>query len=225
MTLEAWLLSAALAMAPPGNTAFSVTPVASCAGSSVCAGAKRSSFYGTWVKQETAAEGRARYELITRELAAESEAQAVKPWTPRSLGAMALGIAIIESGLREDVQVGRGWAKLASDDGGMGRGPGKEAGFPQLHPSIASRFLDPGKKLEDVLGLNPEAVRLAWRAQLRMLVHARQYCWAVAPKTDWAFATVSLYGTGTSCESINSGKTRRRVDAFRSILSRPATAS
>lgn len=222
MNLAAWLLAAAEAMAPPGQTSFSVTPAADCQGAATCEGAKRSSFYGTWVRQETAAEGRARYEIITRELAEEAEAQAVKPWTARSLAAMGLGVAIIESGLREDVQVGRGWAKKASDDGGMGRGPGMEASFPQIHPSVASAFLDPGEKLEDLLGRDPAAVRRAWRTQLRMLIHARAYCFATVPNVrEWDFATISLYGTGTSCGSVNGGKTRKRVNAFRSILARP----
>jgi hypothetical protein len=225
MKLAAWLLKAALMMAPPGQTSFSVAPVVECAGAAKCEGAKPSKFYGTWVRQETAEQGRARYEMITRELAAEAEAQAVKPWTPRSLSAMALGIAVLESGLREDVQVGRGWAKLASEDGGMGRGPGKEVSFPQIHPSVAARFLDPGEKLEDLLGTDPAAVRRAWRTQLRMLIHARKYCaYANVPGgLDWDFSTISLYGTGTSCGSINGGKTRKRVNAFRSIMGIPRT--
>jgi len=219
-----------LEMRPPGDTHFSVVPVPECDGAEVCEGARRSTFYRSWVRQETYEQGKQRY----RTLAAEQE-RAIEQilcvrldgekipdclpepvaldkktkkllFGPQTAVAAMLGAAIAESGLREDVQTGRGFAKACSkggprsiegvcgpaDDGGMGRGPGGEACVMQPHPSIAWRFADgdpallararSGDKLarEEVartlVGLDGASVARCWRAGLRMLLHSYAHC-------------------------------------------------
>lgn len=227
IALKIWALAAALKMVPPGNTQFSVAPVAECAGALICPGAKYSSFYDTWVRKETAEQGNERYKLATEELSEECYTKyannAEGPFTPETCMASGLAVAIAESGLREDVQVGRGWAKKASDDGGMGLGPGKEVCFGQLHPVNSHRILLPGEKLSDLLGLDRISVRRCWRATVAALARSKSHCaWRIKTdnkKIDSIFAMYSQYGTGNTCYSANRGKTLTRVRYYRSIMS------
>ena len=259
--MKEWLLLLVLQAVPPGRTAFSVAPVDECRGKGACAGAQWSGYYGTWIKQETAEQGAARYRMALEQLERAGEELLCRTvdgtviercvpdptaidrrskrvaWRLKSLMLFTLGIAIPESGLREDVQTGRGWAKKASDDGGRGRGPGMEACFGQRHPTIAWRFADAPDELRQraeagdkgareqiarlLLGTDPDAVRRCWRSTMRAIMHARAHCtWSARvenKQVDWDFATASLYGTGTSCFSANAGKTIKRVETFRSL--------
>jgi hypothetical protein len=129
---------------------------------------------------------------------------------------MTTAVAVIESGLREDVQVGRGSAKKASDDGGRGRGPGREACLLQIHPVIYQRFTQ--SPLEGLLGRNPQALRECFRTGMRMLINARAYCAGQAPKVPWDWATTAMYVSGTSCSSSNEGKTAARTHLFRRMM-------
>ena len=63
-----------------------------------------------------------------------------------------------------------------------------------------------------------ESLKRCWRTGLRMLVHARAYCAWASPTTEWDFAMFALYGTGTSCTSVNDGKTTMRTRLFRQLL-------
>jgi hypothetical protein len=161
---------------PPGGTAFSVAPAAFCHGMESCEGAKWSTFYQTWVRQETVSDSEERYRSVLApalERAIEgvlcirldmSRIEGCLPdpvaldkktkkllFGPRTAVAAVLALDTYESGLREDVQVGRGFAKKCprggpesiagvcgpSDDGGMGRGPANECGLGQQHPNSA----------------------------------------------------------------------------------------
>jgi hypothetical protein len=215
------LMALLVTQAPPGRSSFSVEPVAECAGKSECEGAKWSSFYQTWVRQESAETATKRYAVIAEAIAIETTAalcrdalgakvvgctpqQGAKLWSWWGLVLTTAAVAIQESGLREDVQVGRGAAKKPSDDGGRGRGPGLERCLTQIHPTVRND--------DALLGTSLEANRECFRQAIGMLVHARRYCAWKSPKTDPVFAAVSLYGTGVSCTAPNFGKTKKRVD-------------
>lgn len=221
------LMALLVTQAPPGRTSFSVEPVAECAGKTACEGAKWSSFYQTWVRQESAETATKRYDVIVEALTTETtEAlcrdatgakvegctplQGANLWSWWGLVLTTAAVAIQESGLREDVQVGRGSAKKASDDGGKGRGPGGERGLTQIHPTVRND--------DALLGTSLEATREQFRQGIKMLVHARRYCAWKSPKTEAIWATVSLYGTGSSCTAPNFGKTAKRVDLARKMM-------
>ena len=225
-----WLFLLMVEARLPGDTHFSVVPVAECQGAESCEGAERSAFYGTWVRQETVDQGKERYRLLaaTQERAIEQvlcvrldgtriegclpEPVALDRKTkrllfgPETAVALQLGAAIPESGLREDVQMGRGFARKCpkggpssiegvcgpSDDGGMGRGPGGEACVMQILPSSVALFADGDARLiarakagnavareellQTLLGDDPENLTRCWRTGLRMLLHAKSYC-------------------------------------------------
>jgi hypothetical protein len=244
--------------APPGQTAFSVEVAEDCVKKATCEGARWSDFYSTWTRKESAEHGAKRYEGIAAALidsaretlcrAADDSALAdcvpakgaIDPqskrarWDVTTLSVAGAAIAMLESGYREDVQVGRGSARKPSTDGGRGRGPGGEGCLIQAHPHSAWRFSDAPAELkkkaekgdrtarnlivESLLGSDQESLKRCWRTGLRMLIHARAYCAWAAPETDWDFATYSMYGTGTSCTSPNDGKTAMRTRLFRTIL-------
>lgn len=227
ITASTILWSLLVTQCPPGQSAFSVEPATECHGQASCEGAKWSRFYGTWVRQESVETATARYKVIAESLTAEVTAAlcrnpdnspvaecvpqaGAKLWSWWGLTFVTAAVAIQESGLREDVQVGRGHAKKASNDGGRGRGPGGERGLTQIHPTVRND--------DALLGLTPEATREQFRQAIKMLVHARKYCAWKAPKTEAVFATVSLYGTGTSCTAHNFGKTGKRVDLARKLM-------
>lgn len=217
--LSAVLLALMLKHRPPGETAFSVEPAPS---------GRYSSFYAQPVVRETRETGEARYEVIARELvgAAEDVLRIEKPrgaelWRFRDLVAVTTAVAVFESGLREDVQVGRGRARKPDDVGGQGRGPGNEACLVQIHPSVFARFAPGGA--DSLLGTDSARVRECFRAGMRMLVQARAHCSLVdagrkVQGYDWLWATAAMYGTGNSCLSSNHGKTVLRVKLARKLM-------
>lgn len=245
-----------LKQVPPGATSFSVEPAAECAGLTECQGAKWSPFYDTWVRQESVETARVRYRVISDQLQEQAEAltcvsvdgvvidrcvpftgvlrkDGTRRWGARRLMAATTGVIIPESGLREDVQVGRGSAKKRSEDGGQGRGPSLEVCLAQIHPRYAYRAADYDPELtpraeagsasakqalaERLLGSSPEAVGHCLRAGMRTLISSRAHCSWAAPKTEWDFGMYSLYGTGATCVSGNQGKTMVRVRLFRKL--------
>jgi len=164
MNLESLLLALMLQQVPPGRTQFSVEPAAQ------SESATWSEFYDTWVVQETPEHATRRYTTIANTFGAAAEkllcteldgtkVQNCVPhpdaiddknrplWSTIDLSLMTLAVAIQESGLREDVQVGRGSARKPSKDGGRGRGPGGEACLIQLHPTVSWRFAAIGDEL------------------------------------------------------------------------------
>lgn len=230
--LEAAILVALKIAAPPGKAAwtlekeaFSVEPVPASECSfyaDACPGARRSSFYGAWVRRESKETGEARYAEQARALALELEGSP----NAAAEAALVVAIAVNESGLREDVQFGRGRSqrfkgqKQHDGAGGFGRGPGNEACWMQILPSMAEAYGGPEALLED----SEEARRRCFRAALAQLRHARAICSSEKKRTrptpvgtetvSRLYATVSLYGTGTSCASSNAGKTEARVKTY-----------
>lgn len=223
MTLKILLTSLLVTTAPPGQTAYSVEVARDCApDAATCEGARRSNFYGSWVRQESEATGRARYGLIAEVIDSEArlalcidddgKQRCNNKWTHAGLVSVTTAIGTYESGWREDVAVGRGRSGKPSDDGGEGRGPGGERCLMQIHPTV----------LDDdaLLGLDALGLSRCFRQAMAMLIHARRYCSWKAPKVERTWAVVSLYGTGSSCDSANNGKTRLRVDLARKIYAR-----
>ncbi len=240
----------------PGATKFSIEV------SPECATCKLSTFYAAPVQQERRESALVRYREISsalviaaRQLLCLDEhdkkiAECVpyaglygiggaRYWSTLTLSTAGAAIGLIESGYREDVQVGRGKSGKPSDDGGEGRGPSGEACFVQAHPQSAWRFADgpdattleragngdPSAReavVQTMLGRSPEALQACWRTGLRMLIHSRAYCqwWLGAneqAKADGDFAMFSMYGTGNSCVSGNEGKTAIRTRQFRAF--------
>lgn len=279
-----WLITTITHAVIAGQTAFSVAPADDCRGAEACEDGKWSSFYGTWVRKETREQGERRYreviapalegavEQILCQRLDQSKIAGCVPdqiafdrktkkilMGPITSAAAMLGL-IPESGLREDVQVGRGFAKPCpkggpdaipgrcgpSDDGGRGRGPANECGLGQNHPDYAwmvatipdalrarARAGDKAAREEicqTLVGTDRASVQRSYEATLRHLLRSRQYCsWAMRTSqqgpVDWDFAMYSHYGTGFSCISGNEGKTRLRVEIFRSMLAKMKRAA
>lgn len=213
------LLALFIKHCPPGNTAFSVAPAAA---------GVFSRFYGTTVRRESEPEGRERYAMISSALTGAAQdvlgvenPRGAKLWRARELVVVAASVAIFESGLREDVQVGRGTYRVADDVGGRGRGPSGELCFMQIHPKVFSMFAPGGES--SLVGTDASVVRECFRAGMRMLVRARAFCSLTdpghkRPGFDWLWSTVAMYGTGNSCLSSNHGKTVLRVNLARKML-------
>jgi len=250
MQLESLLLALMLVQVPPGKTQFSVER------SEEVDGAVWSDFYGAWVVKETPESAERRYQTIADALRAEAEAMLCRTldgepiagcepapealdsgrrprWMPLDLSLLTLAVAIQESGLREDVQVGRGSARKPSKDGGRGRGPGGEACLLQIHPTISWRVADVTEELRkaaekgdraaresiqaSLVGLDAEALRHCVRAGMRALIRARAHCAWAKPKQPWDIAAVSIYATGTSCNPDHAGKVMKRVLLYRKL--------
>jgi hypothetical protein len=211
MSLEAAILVAMQKAAPCGKSAWSVepVPVTECAPDAAsCSGARRSKHYGGWVRQQGSAACTEQRKVAARVLASELSASP----QPVLWAGLTLGVAVNESGLREDVLTGRGKNGKPSDDGGQGRGPSGEVCWMQVLPSMAKQF----GGAEALVGADEESLRRCFRAGIYQLRWARSACsrsqrmlgnFDVGP----AWATIARYGTGHSCTSANSGKTERRV--------------
>jgi hypothetical protein len=162
------------------------------------------------VQRESADEGALRYatiadaavEAVQSELCRDDDGKridgctpypaTVKRWNRRTALTALFGAAIPESGLREDVQTGRGRAKHPDDAGGQGRGPGNEACLMQIHPAIAWRFVPDlsdaernaaaqgGEEREALMrtlvGRDRESLVRCFRTGLRMLATASAHC-------------------------------------------------
>jgi hypothetical protein len=238
VSLTSTLLTVLLSQTSPGGTPYSVEIAKDCTSVAPCPDARWSTFYKAWVRRESRSTAEARYgEIVSAAVDAASDilcldeqdrpranctpyAGAVGKrglrWTRAELSTMTTAVAVIESGLREDVQVGRGSAKKASDDGGRGRGPGREACLLQVHPVIYQRFTE--GSLESLMGRNPQALRECFRTGMRMLITARAYCASQAPKVPWDWATSAMYVSGTSCSTANGGKTGARTHLYRRMI-------
>ncbi|MCK9567362.1 hypothetical protein M0R72_00245 [Candidatus Pacearchaeota archaeon] len=242
MNLQILLLQTILVVAPPGHSAFSVVPV-ECGDS--CSEYKWSTFYNSYVKKESVEEGKTRYEVIIGSIIKTAQkklclddslnkisdctrSKAFRGWTFVDLVSVVSASMIAESGLREDVEVGRGRSghtkkndPLTDDAGGQGRGPGGEVCLVQIHPLVLAKFkIDP----ETFLGTSEEALENCFSFGMDMFSRSRNMCSWQASKTptlkhDWVFEMFSAYGTGSTCESANNGKTPYRRGLYTSISS------
>lgn len=228
MNLHEALLFFITANFNPGNSAFSVEP---------CENGRYSSFYQTTVCKESRETAIARYDRkVAASIKVASELLCLdvdnrrirdcKPyinkknaprWTIGRLVVLAHAVSALESGYREDVDNGRGYARPCKgtktsecgpdDVGGRGRGPARETCGMQIHPDSVGRFGEYSS--EDLLGTSSEAYERCFSVGMKMLLHARAYCdWHLrtqVPKDvlrfdgDWLYHTVSLYGSGNTC--------------------------
>jgi hypothetical protein len=255
--LKEALLAVLLNTVQVGGPSFSVEVAKECpAHATTCAGARKSSFYGTWVKQESLSTAEVRVKKIVdasveaaKELLCVDQDSDCVPypgtvtkkgervWTPFLLSSASFAASVYESGLREDVMVGRGWAKKASDDGGKGRGPGMEGCLMQIHPTVIQRFADipptivahlkkkkkgANEELMQTL-LGEQNLKNCFKTGMRMLLRADSVCqWQHRNKKHSEkrdFAMYSMYGTGNSCSSSNQNKTMLRAKLFRKLTS------
>lgn len=197
-----------------------------------------SSFYNSFVRKETEEEGMARYEMIAnvqvelaqKTLCLDEDLNKVqdcnrdplfKGWKFLDFVSIGGAAMIAESGIREDVEVGRGRSGKPSDDGGQGIGPGGEVCLVQLHPTVLAKFkVDP----QSFLGANEEALNACFSFGMGLFARSRNMCSWRAAKTpdiehDWVFEMFSAYGTGITCESANNGKTAYRRSLYSTISS------
>jgi hypothetical protein len=227
------LLAVLEAQVPPGRTAYSVEPAAD---------GKASSFYGTTVRRESPETARVRYREIIEAAVAEVDfvlaESGSKIFTRTELVALTFGVAVQESGLREDVQVGRGRSGKPDDVDGEGRGPGNEACLMQINPVIAWRFADAPMDLKlaaekgdrkareaiarTLLGRDRAALSRCFRAGIRMLVHGARWCSGQMSRSAPDWSAVAMYVSGVSCTTSQHGKTAARVNLARRIYWRLA---
>jgi len=139
----------------------------------------------------------------------------VWPGSTKQLALAALTVVLHESGLREDIQFGRG---------PLGRGSLGEACLMQLDardaPYLASWIPEQERQTiahdktkreefsQSLLGDSPEALSRCFEVGMRMLARARASCSASG---SWQHGMFSMYGTGTTC---NAGVLRDRSRTF-----------
>lgn len=240
-SLETLLLNLAIQFAQPGASPYSLKPMPECGNDRlaptcqirpVCDEPKlacRPPFWSrgrnAWVRAESEEEGRLRYAKIVHSLAGtaikltkcESDGCVNVPWegTSDQLAMAALTVVLHESGLREDIQFGRG---------PLGRGSAGEACLMQLDardaPYLASWIPEEQRQeiafskdkreefAQSLLGDSPEALGRCFEVGMRMLVRARASC---GTSPDWQHGMFSMYGTGTTC---NAGVLRNRSQTF-----------
>ena len=179
----------------------------------------------SWVRAESAAEAERRYTMIanvladtaSRLVACEGQSCDNFVWSgsTKQLALAALTVVVHESGLREDIQFGRG---------PLGRGSLGEACLMQLdardapylatwipeqqRQGIAYDKLKREQFAQSLLGDSPEALSRCFEVGMRMLARARASCSA---SSSWQHGMFSMYGTGTTC---NAGVLRNRSRTF-----------
>lgn len=206
----------------------SLAPV--CEGTGVlCVPPRWNAFRGGWVRHEQRATAEARIALIAKTLVATANRMVTCKLpngdvdfecTPlrwgggkgqvQSLSLFAATVALHESGLREDVQIGAP---------PMGRGPAKESCLVQAMPDqIATNasWLTPAERkaatspdgqeavAQQLLGRSPEALSRCFEVGMRMMARAKGQCRAGDA------GVFSSYGTG-ACRSVSSQWVADRV--------------
>jgi hypothetical protein len=239
MNLEALFLQTILTVAPAGHSKFSVTKV-DCAEDAICS-YKWSTFYNSYVQKESADDGKVRYSIITGKLIKSAQTKLCldnnldtipdckrsplfKGWKFIELVSIEGAAMIAESGIREDVEYGRGRSghtkpkdPLTDDAGGEGIGPGGEVCLVQIHPIVLAKF-----NLDPQTFLGEDGLDNCFGFGMDLFGRARGMCSYRASKTpelehDWVFETFSAYGTGNTCASGNNGKTAYRVSLYKKI--------
>ena len=240
-SLAALLLNLAIQFATPGASPYSLKLMPecgrdrlapTCAIKPVCALPKLacrpprwSSTWNGWVRAESEVEARTRYTIISNELASTAvrltacrspECGPIEWQGPtKQLAMAALTVVLHESGLREDIQFGRG---------PLGRGALGEACLMQLDardaPYVASWVPEAEREAiahnperreefaQSLLGDSPVALGRCFEVGMRMLARARMSC---SKSASWQHGMFSMYGTGTTC---NAGVLRDRSKTF-----------
>lgn len=241
--LATLVLNLAIQFAQPGASPYSVKPIPecgidrlapACAIKPVCGEPRlacRPPYWSrarnAWVRAESPDEAKARYTIVARALARTAERltnceeeQPCDPvaWqgTAAQLAMATLTVVLHESGLREDIQFGRG---------PLGRGALGEACLMQLDardaPYLASWIPEDERRAiaystvkreefaQSLLGDTPEALGRCFEVGMRMLARSRAAC---GTSSDWQHGMFSMYGTGTTC---NAGVLRNRSQTFR----------
>ena len=242
------VLALAISQAPPGRSpySFEVLPScgtdpnqASCPLEPVCADdgpackpPKWSAVRGGWVRVESRPAALARYARIAKVLSStaerltrcgtETECASIG-WTgtTKTLALATLTVALHESGLREDVQLGHP---------PLGRGPAGEACLVQvglsqapLHASwlpqdereaIAASPKRREELAKTLLGDSEAALGRCFEVGMRMLARARASCGRAG--VPWDRGMFSMYGSGKTCRAAV-GESRRAT--FQRLLS------
>lgn len=190
----------------------------------LCAAPRWSAFRGAWVRVESRDAALARYQgiaealervatrLVDCKLLDGSVDLSCQPagW-PRGKGRAqqlafaAASVALWESGLREDIQIGAP---------PMGRGPANETCVMQIMPSQVqglarwlpekerTRAMKPAEHEElakTLLGREPEALDRCIEVGMRNLARARAMC---SGRGAWDYGMFAAYGTGSKCTSV-----------------------
>jgi hypothetical protein len=128
------------------------------------------------------------------------------PGRAQQLAFAAATVALWESGLREDIEIGAPPA---------GRGPAKETCLAQIMPSQVQgsaswlskterqRALKPAEQEElakTLLGTAPEALDRCFEVSMRILSRARATC--SGKGVAWDYGMFSAYGSGSKCTSV-----------------------
>jgi hypothetical protein len=233
MLLKHLLLLTLSTVAPPGYSKYSVSPIQ--CNADECEQYKWSSFYNSYTEKETRENGLIRYSVIVGSIIDTSQiklclddnlntisdckrSDAYKSIKFVDLVSLTSAAMIAESGMREDIEMGRGTAMKQSDDGGRGLGADGEVCLLQILPAVlAKKNIEPAS----LLGDSQESLGLCFSTGMDMLVRSKGFCSNVKSdlERDWVFETFSLYGTGNTCFSANNGKTPYRRSLFSKISS------
>lgn len=255
-SLAALVLNLAIQFAQPGASPYSLKPMPECGTERlsptcelkpICAEPKLwcrpphwSRSRAAWVRVESAEEAKQRYAVIADALAGTADRvhscrhENCEPivWqgSTRQLAVAALTVVLHESGLREDIQFGRG---------PLGRGSLGEACLMQVDardaPYVASWLPRAERQqiayskeerevfAQSLLGDSPAALGRCFEVGMRMLARARTSC---GKSGDWRHGMFSMYGSGTTCNAgvlKNRTRTFERLEALSRAQSRAAS--
>lgn len=246
-----------------------IKPVCAPATEPLCAAPWWSESHGAWVRYETKETAAKRLTVVADAMAAKTMQEMcvdnfghhlpkctplhwgwnghANTGTIRELALAEVTAMIMESGAREDVQMGRGRYRRPVDHG-QGRGPGNEACFFQVLPDAGYRYadwiseadrvkiaIDPRAKealLKGLLGTDELSLSRCASIGIKMLAISRNICGTknfpdVKIGGDntywWASGMFSYYGVGPNgknggCYDENGGKTLVRVRLLQKLL-------
>lgn len=157
----------------------------------------------------------------TEERAQAGECEPIDwPNSARVLGLATLAIALHESGLRRDIQLG---------EPPLGRGPAREACLVQVSPRQAPLWAswvpqtdrraiaDSPRRREELakslLGDTPAAIERCVETGMRMLARARAAC---KRSRSWSYGMYSMYGSGHTCDLPGAATARNKT--FQKLL-------
>jgi hypothetical protein len=248
-SLAELLLALAIRSAPPGRSPYSMEVVPECGTDPsvaacelrpvcehlgpVCAPPRYSKFHSGWVRVESAESAARRYASIASALARTADwlthcdpkksmcPEHTWPGSTHQLAVSGLTVALHESGLREDVQLGRG---------PLGRGPAGEVCLVQVAVDEVPKYagwIDAVQREEllehaepregfaqSLLGESPSALERCFEVGLRMLIRARAACSMAS--VPWDHGMFAMYGSGRTCRL--PGVADRRQRTFRTLF-------